>query len=258
LPINPPTIDLADVTPTYIKKVYLAGLQLLDENDEELPEAFYQEHMDNAAAKIEEEADIDVTPKDHTAERHDYRATDYVQYGFLKLFRQPVLSVSEVRATYPTGQTIQTFPQEWIRVDLSGGQIHLVPTAGSLSQVVIGQGGDFLPIIFSAIGFVPQLWEVDYRSGFDTTRVPRPVVEALCKKAVIEILGIMADTIQPVGVQSGSVSVDGLSQSKSYQQQAFQARIGQYTKDLYGNGQPGEGLIWQLRRTYRGISMVSV
>ena len=77
-------------------------------------------------------------------------------------------------------------------------QLHLVPTSGTLSQLIIGQGADYLPLIYAGIGYLPQLWEVDYISGFDAGSVPRIIVDAICKLAVIAIATIASDLIHPL------------------------------------------------------------
>jgi hypothetical protein len=194
-----------------------------------------------------------------------HNCNDYLNFAFVKLYRQPAREVMEVRAVYPTGQTIQVFPREWIRLYPESGQFHLVPTSGSLSQVMLGGGNGYLPFIFAGLSYLPQLWEVDYVSGFDPEAIPREVISVICKMASIDILTIVSDQIGPIGVASSSVGIDGMSQSISRQLPAFKARIDRYCVEL---GIPGPGLgvepnastgeIAQLRRTYYGLNMSSV
>ena len=256
------TVDLTYLTATYLKDMYLIGLTLLGADGQELPDSVFLAHIDQAFGKLEQLTNVDVLSHAYTAETHDYHVSDYMKYGFLQLFHVPVQSVSEVRAVYPAGQTIQTFPTEWIRLNGNHGQIHLVPTSGTLSQVIIGQGADYLPLIYSGLGYLPALWEVDYISGIDPTKVPAVIVEAVCKIACIELLQKLSDTITPLGVQSQSLSVDGLSQSKGYMVPAFKGRIDAYKGDLGLSGQPGQdnagGLLAQIRRDYLGINLASL
>jgi hypothetical protein len=246
-----------DLTPDFLKVNYLTGLTLLGADNRELPRVFFQHHLDQAAAKLEEIAMICVTERTVTGEKHDFHITDYAAFGFVPLFLVPVLSVSEVRAVFPTGQTIQTFPSDWIRLETSRGQIQLVPVSGSLAQLQMGQGFDV--VIFNSAKYLPHLWEVDYTAGFDQTQVPRTIVEAICKLAVIDILTIMNNTVQPIGIQSQSLGVDGLSESRSFEKPAFKAMLDRYTEDLYGNpSKPGSGLIAEIRNTYNGINFVSL
>lgn len=255
------TIPLASLTPEYVRKHYLTGLKLVDDRGEDLDDDWYTEHIATAIAKIESITNIDILQRVNVGEKHDYRIQDYIQYCFLQLFRVPALSVQAVRAVYPTREVLQVFPSEWIRLEPSHSQIHLVPTQGTLSNVVIGRGGDYVPL-FSSLSYLPQLWEVDYISGFDPEAIPREVVQAICKLACIEMLQIVADTIAPLGQTSNSLSIDGLSQSRSYNLPVFKARIDKYSADLGLPTSPGApmggGMLSQIRAAYLGINLASI
>lgn len=253
-----PTLALSDLTAAYLQRQYLTGLTLCGADGQPLSDEYFEDHIATAIAKLEDITHVDILQRVNTSERHDYRVNDYVAYGFLQLFRLPAQSVQVVRAVYPTGQTIQVFPSEWVRLEISHAQIHLVPTSGTLSQVIIGQGADYLPLIYSGLGYLPHLWEVDYTSGFDPDKVPRMVTDAIMKLTAIEVLTIMSDLIAPLGVASSSLSVDGLSQSISRQLPAFRARIDQYNTSLGLPFGQQSGLVDQIRRTYLGIALSSL
>lgn len=257
--------SLNDLTAKYLKENYLTGFTFTGSDNQELPPSFFEEKLANAIARLEDITHIDVLQREICGEKHDYITTDYLNYAFMQLYRVPAQSVSEVRAVYPTGQTIQVFPQEWVRLYVEHSQFHLVPTSGSLAQVLLGGGNGYLPFIFAGLSYLPQLWEVDYVSGFATDAIPRDIVSAICKLASIEVLQIMSDLLGPLGIASSSLGIDGMSQSISRQLPAFKARIDAYKVDL---GIPGPGLgvdpkyntgeIGQIRRTYLGIVMASV
>jgi hypothetical protein len=260
-----PQFSLADLTAKYLKDNYLTGFTFTGSDGQELPPAFYEDKIANAISKLEDITHIDVLQREVCGEKHDYFTTDYLNYAFMQLFRVPALSVREVRAVYPTGQVIQIFPQEWVRLFVEHGQFHLVPTSGSLAQVMLGGGNGYLPFIFGGLSYLPQLWEVDYSSGFAENAVPREIVSVICKLAAIEILTLMSDLVGPIGIASSSLGIDGMSQSISRQLPAFKARTDSYKVDL---GIPGVGLgvdpkyntgeIGQIRRTYLGLVMASV
>ena len=257
-------IKLTDLTPKWLKDNYLTGLTFCDADGKELPNEFFETHMMNAVRRIEGIANISILEKVLTAEEHDYRVGDYQMFAFLQLFHFPVKRVEAVRAVYPLGLTIQDFPKEWFRVEESHGQIHLVPSRGSLGQIILGQGGDFLPLIYSGLSYLPHLWEIDYVAGMDECDMPRDVVEAIAKYASIEILTIMSDLIRPIGVSSESVSLDGMSQSQSFQLPAFQQRINRYIFDLYGiEGKQQDlkttsGLLKHLYDQFHGFNLASL
>lgn len=260
-----PLFSLNDLTAKYLKENYLTGFTFTGADNQELSPAFFEEKIANAIVRFEEITHIDVLQREVCGEKHDYITTDYLNYAFMQLYRIPAQSVSEVRAVYPTGQTIQVFPQEWVRLYVEHSQFHLVPTSGSLAQVLLGGGNGYLPFIFAGLSYLPQLWEVDYISGFAPDAIPRDIVSVICKLAAIEVLQVMSDLIGPLGIASSSLGIDGMSQSVSRQLPAFKARIDAYKVDL---GIPGPGLgvepkyntgeIGQLRRTYIGLVMASV
>ncbi len=227
-------LALSELTPKWLKENYLTGLKLVDETGAEYPDAFYETHMQNAVRKIEKITTVSILEETLTGEQHDYRVSDYMQWAFLQLFKAPVRSVENLRAVYPLGETIQSFPDEWIRLEAMHGQIHLVPSSGSLGNIIIGQGGSFLPLIYGGLSYMPSLWEVDYTVGFDPDDFPREVAEAIAKWACIDILSIASDLVRPIGINSESVAIDGLSQSQSYLAPAFKQRIDRYNQDLYG------------------------
>lgn len=257
--------SLNDLTAKYLKENYLTGFTFVGADGQELPPAFFEDKIANAIAKLEDITHIDVLERQITGERHDYITTDYLNYAFMQLYRIPAQSVSQVRAVYPTGQVIQVFPSEWVRTYVEHSQFHLVPTSGSLAQVMLGGGNGYLPFIFAGLSYLPNLWEVDYVSGFKPDSIPREVVSVICKLASIEVLTILSDLVGPLGQASSSLGIDGMSQSISRQLPAFKQRVDSYKMDL---GLPGPGLgveakyntgeIGQLRRTYVGMVMASV
>jgi hypothetical protein len=258
-------LSLNDLTAKYLKENYLTGFTFTGADNQELSPNFFEEKIANAIARFEDITHIDVLQREICGEKHDYITTDYLNYAFMQLYRIPAQSVSQVRAVYPTGQTIQVFPAEWVRLYVEHSQFHLVPTSGSLAQVLLGGGNGYLPFIFAGLSYLPQLWEVDYVSGFAPDAIPRDIISVICKLASIEVLQIMSDLLGPLGIASSSLGIDGMSQSISRQLPAFKARIDAYKMDL---GLPGVGLgndpkyqggeIAQLRRTYLGLMMASV
>lgn len=257
--------SLLDLTAKYLKDNYLTGFVFTGANGDELPPAFFEEKIAMAISKLEDITHIDILERTVCGEKHDYIVTDYLSFAFMQLNRVPAQSVSEVRAVYPTGQIVQVYPSEWVRLQVEHSQFHLVPTSGTLANVMMGAGAGagYLTFIFGATSYLPQLWEIDYKSGFAENAVPREIVSVICKLASIDILLLMSDLIGPLGIASSSLGIDGMSQSISRQLPAFKARIDQYRMDLGlpgpgSDGKYGSGEIGQIRRTYLGMVMTSV
>ena len=258
------TIALSTLTPNWLKKNYLTGLKICDADGQEYSNDFYETHMMNAVRRIEGITNVSILENTIVGEEHDYRVGDYMIYSCLQVFKTPVRSVSRISAVYPLGQVIQEFPPEWIRLEALHGQIHLVPSRGSLAQIILGQGGAFLPLIYGGLSYLPALWAIDYIAGMDPEDLPRDVVEAIAKLAAIDILTIASNLIRPIGVTSESVSIDGLSQSQSYQVPALIQHIGRYTEDLWGpNGKQQDmkttsGLLRQIHDQFFGFNLASL
>lgn len=257
------TIKLSELTPCWLKDNYLTGLRFVDEHGRDRPDSFYETHMQNAVRTIEKLCDISILAASVTRETHDYHVNDYAQWGWLQLYKVPVKVVHKVCGRYPLGESVVEYPTEWIDLKASAGQISLVPSRGSLGSVLIMNGGSFLPLHYSGMERIPSLWEVDYEAGMDPEDMPRDVVDAIAKLACINLLTIMSNLVRPVGVSSESVSIDGLSQSMSYQMPAFQAHISQYSESLYGPAGKSQdiastsGLLKQIYDFYKPVNMVS-
>lgn len=256
-------ITLAELTPGWLKANYLTGLKFVDNLGVEYPDSVFETHMQNALVKLEKLCDITILPITISREAHDYVVSDYMNWGWMQLYKVPVKMVTRLRGVYPVGGAIE-YPNQWIQVNGESGQINLVASTGNLGGMIIGQGGTAMPLIYGGVSHVPNLWEVDYVAGMDTDNMPRMIVEALAKLACMDLLAVFSDLTRPIGVTSESASVDGLSQSMSYAVPAFQARLQRYEADLYGpqgkdqNLTMTSGLLKQIQNAYRPMSLTSL
>lgn len=258
-------MSIDDLTAKYFTENYLTGFTFNGSDGRPLPPAFYENKLADAFAKLEKITGVDVLQRQVIDEVHDYYTGDYLNYAYVQLFRIPCQHVLEVRAVYPTGQTIQVFPSQWVRLTVEHSQFHLVPTSGSLAQVMLGGGAGYLPFIISGLSYLPGLWHVDYVSGFKPDSIPREIMDAVCKLAAIDVFTIMSDLVGPLGVASSSLGLDGMSQSIARQLPAFKARVDAYKVELGVPGpglgvdpKYGSGLLSQIRRTYVGLVAASL
>lgn len=253
--------DINNLTVEYFKSTYLTGIQINGVED-----SFYQEYLDNACEYVKHETGLAIQDEIVADEPHDYYAADFLQYSFLTLNRFPIKLVTRIDAIYPTGNYLFTFPNEWLRINRNGAQVQIVPSGGSLAQALLGQGGTYLPIIYRNLQYLPQLFHVYYTAGWQSGQVPRRLIEAVCKKAAIDVLVIIGDIIYGPGVVSRSLSVDGLSQSETFVNNGqdaaiFTSRVARYAKDLWGDPQARpdqDGLLQSLKKEYRGLALVSL
>ncbi len=253
--------DIRDVTVDYIKNRYLAGLTLKGQNGVELPEEFFNHKIEVARDKFEKYTHIFLTPKQITHEQHDYNAMDYISWFWTQLRQYPVQSVQEVIAEYPTGKTITVFPEEWYRVRNEHGQFQMVPTSGTLSNILIGRGGSYLGLLRYKLGYLPDLFLITYTAGLEHGQVPLTILDTVAKLAVIDILADASDLVYGPGVQSLSVGLDGLSQaigvSNTGEGGVFVARVNKYLGDLFGRAdrQKDFGQMNVLRDLFRGPTL---
>ena len=251
---------IAELTPEYIQKTYLTGLDFVDQQGNSFPSQWYVQHINNAIVQFERFTKIHVLRRTITDEKHDYFVEDYQLFAFIQLYEWPVISVDKVAAVYPTGQFIFEFPVEWVRLTREHGQMQLVPTQGTLSQVILGRGGSYLPILYQGMGYLPQLFRIDYTTGFEDGKIPWDILDAISKLACISMLTVAGETIFPPGVSNISAGIDGLSQgigivNNGQLPPVFAGRINSYRTELYGQPPTMPGQLELLKQHYRGFTV---
>jgi hypothetical protein len=240
------------ITVEQLKQRYLFGVDITDDRGNALPDEVFSHYILQAVQWLEHQLDIPILPTQFLNERADYYRQDYGQYNIIQLENYPVLSVEEFRVEYPSGQTVVNFPLEWIRLDKTHGILRIVPTAGTLSEVIIGQGGTFLPAVYSGLDHLPDLFAISYTAGFENGKIPANLLDLIGMFASLGPLNIFGDLIAGAGIASTSISIDGLSQSigttSSATNAGYGARVIQYLKQI-------KEQIPILRRYYKGIRM---
>lgn len=239
------------------------GIPLFDTEGNPFPQDLLQSYLDSAIAWAEQTLSISILQRQIVDEPHDYLASDYMNWSYIKLWKRPVLSVEKLELWYGN-QKMYEIPQEWIQLDVQHGAIQLFPTSGITSGLIITAGGSlFLPLVQGNFGYAPQMWRVSYTAGmnepqgdvFQQTDIHPNLREVIYKKACIGILGVWGDLIIGAGIASQSISIDGLSQSINTTQSPMfggaSARIKQLEEDI-NNMLPG------LRAYYGGIDMVVI
>lgn len=237
-----------------LKQIYLFGLDLTDDAGNEFPDLMFEWGIRWAIANAERHLDIKIRPT-ALVERHDYYAEDYQNWTLIRLREAPVVSVEAVTVKWPSDTNVITFPDEWIQLLPEEGQINIVPTSGSLSQVLLTAGGSFLPLIAAGRRFVPGILEVQFTAGFAEGQVPMDIRDLIGKWACFAPLNVAGDLIVGAGIASKSVSLDGLSTSISSTSSAtnagYGARLLQYQKEI-------KEVVPTLKRYYKGIRMTAL
>jgi hypothetical protein len=237
-----------------LKDIYLFGLDLTDDGGNAYPDIMFEWSIAFAIDWLEKELDIKIKPTVLLDERYDYFRADYVNWVTLKLRNSPIISVETVRVVWPSGQEVIVFDDDWIHPRLDAGQINIIPTAGTLSQVMFTAGGSFLPLLASGRDWIPDLFSVDYTAGFADGELPMDLRELIGKKAAFGPLNIAGDLLGGAGIASQSIGIDGLSQSfnttSSATNAGYGARLLQYTNEI-------KEQLPTLRRYYKGIRLLA-
>jgi hypothetical protein len=235
-----------------LKDIFLFGLDLTDDAGNEFPDIMFEWGIRSAIAWTERKLDLRIKPTVFTGERYDYVRNDYLNWTIIKLRESPVISVERVAVTWPSNTEVIVFPDDWIQLRPDVGQINIVPTSGTYSQVLLTAGGSFLPLVASGRDFVPNILEVDFTAGFAEGQVPQDLLDLIGKLAAFAPLNVAGDLIVGAGIASKSVSIDGLSQSinttSSATNAGYGARLVQYTKEI-------KEAVPMLRRYYKGLIM---
>lgn len=223
------------LTVAQLKARYLFGIDLTNDAGEELSDEVFRHYILSAIRWFETTVDISLLPTAFE-EFHDYYRTDYYSFNFIALDNYPVQEITQFRVQYPSGQTVVTYPPEWIRLNGESGQIQIVPTSGTLSELLVGAGGSFLPAIYNGMEYLPQLFSFQYIAGFGTGQVPRNIIDIIGKFASFGPFNIFGDLIAGAGIGNLSLSLDGLSQTigttASATNAGYGARLKQYGDEI--------------------------
>lgn len=248
MPLKDGMRDLADLKPDVIKNTILFGIPLEDFNGCAMSDEAIQSYIDGAIAwaerfviqgrirktKIvcnadrvsiytEATGEAEIPEYDEAEFPYDYNLDEYQYWGYVDLRKFPVISIDRVQLIYPTGQKIIQYPPEWIKLYNRQGRFQIVPTSGTVNQVLIGRGGQYLPLMTGHLMHsVPQLIWVDYTVGLE--HLPADMFLGIANKAGLDILAVISEA-KTRGANSKSISADGLSQSVSFGSRAYDRRM---------------------------------
>lgn len=249
-----------------IRDNHLFGIPLKDADGNDFSDELLQTYLNSAIAWAEKKLQIVIVPRT-VEEKHDFILQDYQNWGFMRLWKKPVIEVESL-SLYYGHREMYNIPDDWLQVDNISGQLMLFPMSGSAGgMIVTAQGGMVTPLLTGAISYAPKMWHVKYKAGVEDPTDGDPMKEdhihtpttlhpdlkdLVYKRASAEILTVWGDLIIGAGIANQSLSLDGLSQSVGTTQSAMyggaSGRINQIEKDI-------QLLVPQLQKYYTGISM---
>lgn len=154
---------------------------------------------------------------------------------------------------------VVTIEQGWIKATESNGLIQLVPSAGVPIMVWI----ETMPIYqFAYPQTIPDFWQFHILQGLDG--FTSELTDFCAMRAAIPVLSFAALGRNPAGATNESISRDGVSESRGFNQaganavliQRYQQETGMpMMQGRGGRGQQGDPGIDRLRMKYRGLAM---
>lgn len=243
-----------------IRERVLFGIPLFDSDGNPFPDSLLQSYLDSAISWAEQTLNVAIQPRE-IEEWHDFLRSDYVNWGFLRLHKKPVIEIESLELYYGD-RPMLTIPKNWIKLDHVSGFVQIFPTGGTSGGMIIDRSGALVLPIMNGLNHVPQMWKVKYKAGMTEpknmqaptrTDIHPNLIEVIYKKASIGIVGVYGELIIGAGIANQSIGIDGLSQSIGTTQSAMysgaSARIEQLQKDI-------DSMLPGLRSHYGGIDMV--
>lgn len=231
---------------------FMFGLDLTDDDGNQFPRGMLEFAIKAAVDSLEKTLCVRIKPTQILNEMQDYYRSDYLDFAFVQLNEYPIVSVERVAIKYPTAQTEIEFPTEWYQINRVHGQVHLIPTSGSLSQILMGRGGDYLTFVWKGWDWMPNMWRINYTAGFPVGQIPNDLIAVVGKMACFYPLNIAGDLVGGIAIASKSIGIDGLSQSinttSSAENAGYSARLRQYERELKIE-------IPRLQTFYKGIKL---
>lgn len=247
-----PALDIISIDE--LKDIYLFGLDLTDDTGTPFTDAMYEHYIASAVRTLEVKLDIPILPLTVTEETHDYYREDFRHWMYIFLKEYPVISVTEMKLVYPTGNEILDIDLNDIRLRNESGQLQVVPSVGSnYSYVFTSFPMGTIPYYWLGIRNIPDFFRISYTAGLDP--VPANIKDLVGKIASFGPLNIAGDLLGGAGIASQTISIDGLSQTfnttSSATNAGYGARLIQYSKEL-------RDVIPELRRYYKGLRLMVV
>lgn len=241
-----------------LKQNFLFGLPL-EKDGKVIPNSLYEFHLKAAQDVIEGLLNVKLQ-RQIIEERKDFIYDDWVHWSYVK-GSYPVVYPVELHGFLGTTRQV-SYPQSWLQAKktndgkLYSRHLFMVPTynsAATHNNAIIFSG--VMPNLnwyasYGANGHIPIYWNMKYVTGFHV--IPHDILSAMGMLASLSILPILSDFLMGNtqvgitgsgigwGINSKSISIDGLSQSLSSgaSNGIFNARLKQYQErlgDIEGN-----------------------
>lgn len=245
------------VSPSFLIDNCLYGVQLCTSDGRTLSYDTMKNYILAAQAEVERYLDLKLN-HEIIEERKDFYLEDWKAWGYVRC-TYPINKAFALDGWVNTIRQVQ-YPKEWLSSrKTSDGRLfqrnlYIVPVGSAVAN--------FQSIVFSGItphlGFlnmahIPNYWNITYGTGFD--KMPEDIIKAIMYLAAIPMYMWLGNAILPYpGLNSYSISIDGLSQSRATDAGGYKTRIDQLKQDLYGGGGV-PGLLNSLQQYYNTLNL---
>jgi hypothetical protein len=255
------------ISPSEVIEKYLFGIPICDSKGKQLSQNIISDRIIDAQELIESLLYIKFKEQ-IIRETSNFMFQEWNSWSFVKTSYN-VKKALQLEGYYNQVKQIG-YPSNWLNVryesssqtvdnDVIFRQIHVIPSGSTGNPS--SQGVTFNGVVPFAnmlgLKYIPNYWVSTYITGFSV--VPKQLVSTVGKLVAIQLLAMLGDTYNNVGMSSYSISLDGLSQNtsllKSTESGIYGSRIKQYMTDLFGDGKTFAGSIDGLKAKYRGMIM---
>lgn len=172
------------------------------------------------------------------------------QWGPLTLPFKPLRDISQVVLAYPATTPVFRIPKHWIKPDLRYGSLMLVPATAEASAFPLNR---FVGRLIGGGLSIPRALYVDYTCGFTHAELlahHENLLDGIRKRTLLMLGGIMSTTLTG-GQTGGSLSMDGLSRSRS-----FGGKFGAYSAAIELAIEQEKEVRESWKRQNKGVPMV--
>lgn len=266
------TVTTASLTAAWLKANHIFGIPLTAADGSTLGDPALQYHIDVAVSRLGRELGVALKatrvltrPAAGKVLGADYEEdgeplTLHFRSGTIlvevRLPHNNISSIQRIRG-FIADQEVFTFPNEWIILRRREGWFSFVPTTGTMMPL-LNSGNPNVPLLVLAMRratSLPGFWAVDYTHGLPgDTALPIDLADWIGKSAAISVLSILGSS-QLLGQNSRSISIDGISESRSFGNTAagrYGDRIDRFQKEL------DKIDLKKLRRYFQGLKVFEI
>ncbi len=154
-----------DLTPQWLKDVYLLGVDLTLDDGTPYPDDIYLRNIQAAVALAEHTFHVTIDPITVQNEQHDLFEGDRRGWYAFRLDQRPVLEVTAIRMRYGSANAVN-LPVSWVKItSAEHGQINVLPSAigNEVGSFLFSSGMPLLTMSYAT--YIPAYFEIDYVAG---------------------------------------------------------------------------------------------